>query len=92
MNKVLLEVNFNNKLNENDIVVFQNGKWIAVNKEIFLNDVYKKCKNLNSKLDDEITDRNLANNQIHHEIEEINATLEVFREQINFILGEDDND
>ena len=82
MKKNLVEVNFENTLSENNIIVFRNNKWVAVDKAVFLNNVNIKINNLNSKIDKENLERIDAINLIEEEIKEIKRI-------INYILGED---
>ena len=82
MKKAIVEVNFNEKLNENDIILFKDGKWKAINKSVFLNLISKNLIDLDSKIDAESLQRNVA-------IEGLQKENEKMKKVITYILGEE---
>lgn len=82
MKKNIVEVNFD-KLNNNDVIVFKNGKWTAVPSTVFLNTVVKSVNELNEKVDNELRERDL-------EIKDLKKSINDLEHQIYVLLGEED--
>lgn len=85
MNKKLVEVHFNENINESSIIVFKNNKWIALDKNAFLDDVHKQIKELCDKLNEEIDARE------EHETQVANAMNGIVND-IKYLKGEEDNE
>lgn len=84
MKKTLIEVNYS-KLNEDSVIVFKNGKWTAVSKTAFLDNVHKELDDLNNKITTESNERKEDINNIQNDIKDI-------KNQLKLILGEDENE
>lgn len=82
MKKSIIEVHFD-KLNENSVIVYQKGRWVAINKEIFLNNVDNKLAEARHLLDVEVRTRYEEDVRILDKIDEL-------EHKINYILGEED--
>lgn len=82
MKKTIIEVNFDEKLNENDIIIFKNGKWKALNKAVFLNFVNKNLVELDDKIDAEALERSII-------VESLKKENKNIKKVISYILGEE---
>lgn len=49
--KIVLELKTNGAMQENDVIVFLNGKWQVVSKNIFLDEVFKENQALKEELE-----------------------------------------
>ena len=81
MKKSIIEVNYN-KWDENSVIVFKEGKWIAISKTAFLDVIHKELNNLYAKIDTERQEREDAINSINEQLERIGNVLQ-------YILGEE---
>ena len=82
--KTLVEVNYS-KLSEDSVIVFQNGKWVAISKTAFLDNVHKDLDNLENKMIKEFEHYKVFENSITNRIKDI-------EDKIKIILGEDENE
>ena len=82
MKKTLVEVNYS-KLSEDSVIIFQNGKWVAIPKVVFLNGIRKEILELNNKLTSESDERKSDVNDLRTEIEKLSNKVE-------YILGEEE--
>lgn len=82
MKKTIIEVDFDEKLNENDIIIFKNGKWKALNKAVFLNLVNKNLVELDDKIDAEALERSII-------VESLKKENKNIKKVISYILGEE---
>ena len=48
--KIVLDLKTYGAMRENDVIIFHNGQWQVVSKEIFLNEVIKENKALKKEL------------------------------------------
>lgn len=80
--KKIVEIEINGKLTDNSVVIFKDNKWIAVDKSVFLNDIYEKIDTLRLDLNEEINARSESNNCVAE-------TLGKFAQKIKVLSGED---
>ncbi len=75
--KIVLELKTNGAMQENDVIVFLNGKWQVVSKNIFLNEVFKENQALKEEL--EITKQSIEDMKIklNKKLEEQHEVLRV---------------
>lgn len=75
--KVVLNIDCNGALREGDVIVYEKGRWVAVSKEVFLNDLVLEIQKTNKQVEDfyNLFDTfKLAVNEVlknHHEILQI---------------------
>lgn len=81
MKKAIIEVYFDEKLSDNDILIYQNNRWKAINKQVFLNTVNKNITDLDSKIDEEINHRMDDDNSLLLDINNL-------KKVVSYILGE----
>lgn len=81
--KQFIEIQTDNKIPDNSIAVCQKNRWIVVSKSVFLNDLYKKDKELSEELFIEISKKNKVISELQKQIDELN-------EKIKYLLGEED--
>lgn len=82
--KTLVEVHYS-KLSEDSVIVFQNGKWVAISKTAFLDNVHKDLDNLENKIMKEFEHYKEFENNITHRIEDV-------EDKVKVVLGEDENE
>ena len=85
MKKKLLEISFDKEFSESSVVVFHNGHWVAMSKDVYLNNVYKSMRDLLDNLQSEVAARELENQRLNDKISKM-------QKQINYILGEEDDE
>lgn len=75
--KIVLELKTNGAMQENDVIVFLNGKWQVVSKNIFLDEVFKENQALKEEL--EITKQSIEDMKIklNKKLEEQHEVLRV---------------
>lgn len=49
--KIVLDLKTNGAIQENDVIIFLNGKWQVVSKNIFLDETFRQNKELKEELD-----------------------------------------
>lgn len=81
MKKSIIEVSYN-KLDENSVIVFKEGKWIAISKTAFLDVIHKELDTLSGEIAQEKRER-------QEDINNINAQLERIGDVLQYILGEE---
>ena len=74
MKKKLIEVNYD-KISDGDIAVFQYGRWIVIPRIVFLNDIYEKLQELNSKIEQEIENRIASDNNINDAVNHLDNVI-----------------
>lgn len=82
--KTIVEVHYS-KLSEDSVIVFQNGKWVAISKTAFLDNVHKDLDNLENKIMKEFEHYKEFENNITHRIEDV-------EDKVKVVLGEDENE
>ena len=100
MKKTLLEISFNEKPSDNDIIVCKNGKWIVMNKSLFLEGVYANQRMLLGSITREVEDRENEIATLDDKIEELKIVIrrilgleEVAEESIDgILLGENEDE
>lgn len=80
--KILLDLNVDTKnLKKDDIIIYQNGTWTNVSKEVFLDKTNTELLNLNNKI-----------NQLNETIDklkcEINRRLEIYHTILSNLVKE----
>ena len=53
--KIVLDIDERTKINENDIIVFKDGKWAVMSKESFLANYVNSQRTLNKKYEKRIS-------------------------------------
>lgn len=75
--KVVLNIDCNGAIREGDIIVYRKGRWVAISKEVYLNDLVKENQQINQQIADLNTAFNnfkVAVNKVlkdHHEVLQI---------------------
>lgn len=85
MKKSILEVYFNEKLSENDVLVYDGKKWIAVNKHMFLNGLSSEVAKIDHNLQEEVV-------RIDESMSALNDKLVELSNKVKYILGEDEDE
>lgn len=49
--KIVLDLKTNGAIQENDVIIFLNGKWQVVSKNIFLDETFRQNKEIKEELD-----------------------------------------
>lgn len=89
---MLIDVELKSKLNENDIIVCRNGKWIIESYAKFVNPVVVSFENQVAKLESEIED--LKNELKRNEAElceykaKVNQKFKEHHEALNALIGD----
>ena len=81
--KKIVEIEINGKLTDNSVVIFKDNKWIAVDKSVFLNDIYERIDQLGKCLGKEIANRTESE-------DEIKSAINKNAHKIKVLSGEDD--
>lgn len=80
--KILLDLNVDtNNLKKDDIIIYQNGTWTNISKEVFLDKTNVELLNLNSKI-------NQLNETIDKLKSEINNRLEIYHTILSNLVKE----
>lgn len=80
--KILLDLNVDTKnLKKDDIIIYQNGTWTNVSKEVFLDKTNVELLNLNNKI-------NQLNETIDKLKSEINNRLEIYHTILSNLVKE----
>lgn len=74
MKKKLIEINYD-KISDGDIAIFQYGRWTVIPKVVFLNDIYEKLQELNSKIEKETEDRIESDNNINDAVTHLDNVI-----------------
>ncbi len=82
--KTLVEVHYS-KLSEDSVIVFQNGKWVAISKTAFLDNVHKDLDNLENKIMKQFEHYKEFEDNITHRIDDV-------EDKVKVVLGEDENE
>ena len=96
MKKNIVEVYFEKEFNENSIVVFHNKKWMAIDKSVFLNNVYKSLSTLDSNLNEYKEENNKNVSELAEKcmlvLKHLLGYTELSDEQLDEILGENNHE
>lgn len=88
---MIVDVNVKSRINNDDVIVFRNGKWENVHKGEFLGGTTRMILAKEENLKTEIKILKEENSKLKEELKKRDESLKVFQEAINTKLKEHHN-
>lgn len=82
MKKQLIEIQIKNKINENSVLMYSDGKWCVIDKAVFLNELYESSHKNE-------TDIVLEKETRLYEITELQRQIDMLKSKVKYLSGEE---
>lgn len=79
--KMMLDIVVNGKLNNEDIIVYRDNRWINIPKDFYLSSVYKEINNLKTEIEEMNVEMKEYKEKVNKKLEEYHRILQVLTKE-----------